>query len=51
MAIGEMFFLEALAADCAQDGMYEGMFTSAPLHIPGGTGTPPDALEVKRKGI
>jgi kynurenine formamidase len=47
MAIGEMFMLEALAADCAQDGVYEGMFTSAPLHIPGGTGTPPNALVLK----
>jgi kynurenine formamidase len=47
VAIGEMFVLDALAADCAKDGVYEGFFTSAPLNIPGGTGTPPNALFMK----
>ena len=44
MAIGEMFVLDPLAADCADDGVYECFFTSAPLNIPGGTGSPPNAL-------
>lgn len=47
MAIGELFVLDALAADCAGDHVYEGFFTSAPLNMPGGTGTPPNALFLK----
>jgi kynurenine formamidase len=47
MAIGEMFVLDALAADCAADGRYEGLFTSAPLNVPGGVGSPPNALVIK----
>jgi hypothetical protein len=47
MAIGELFVLDALAADCAGDQVYEGFFTSAPLNVPGGTGTPPNALFLK----
>ncbi len=47
MAIGEMFVLDALAEDCAADGVYEGLFTSAPLNIPDGVGSPPNALLIK----
>lgn len=47
IAIGEMFVLDKLAADCANDGAYTGFFTSAPLNVPGGTGTPPNALFIK----
>ena len=47
MAIGEMFYLESLAADCADDGVYEGLFTSAPLNKLGGVGSPPNALALK----
>jgi len=47
MAIGEMFYLEALAADCAADGVYEGFLTSAPLNKLGGCGSPPNALAFK----
>lgn len=47
MAIGEMFVLDALAADCAADGVHEGFFTSAPLNLPGGCGSPPNALFFK----
>src|SRR5205814_897246 len=32
IAIGEMFYLEQLAADGARDGVYEAFFTSAPLN-------------------
>ena len=45
--IGELWDLEALAADCAGDGVYEFMLTSAPLNIPGGVGSPPNALAIK----
>lgn len=47
MAIGEMFQTTHLAADCAQDRVYEGFFVSAPLNIAGGTGSPPNALVIK----
>ena len=44
---GEFFDLDALADDCASDGVYEFLFTSAPLGIPGGIGSPPNALAIK----
>ncbi len=47
MPIGELWYLEDLAADCAADGVYEFMLTSAPLNIPGGVGSPPNALAIK----
>jgi kynurenine formamidase len=47
MPIGEMWYLEDLAADCAADGIYEFMLTSAPLNVPGGVGSPPNALAIK----
>jgi kynurenine formamidase len=47
MPIGEMWNLEELAEDCAHDGHYEFFFTSAPLNIPGGVGSPPNALAIK----
>jgi kynurenine formamidase len=46
-AIGELFFLDALAADCAADGVFEGLFTAAPLNLPGGVGSPANALALK----
>jgi len=47
MPIGELWYLESLAADCAADGVYEFMFTSAPLNILGGVGSPPNAIAIK----
>ena len=47
MPIGELWYLEELAADCANDGVYEFMLTSAPLNLPGGVGSPPNALAIK----
>jgi hypothetical protein len=47
MLLGEQFDLEGLASDCARDGVYEGMFTSAPLRIPGGVCSPPNACVIK----
>jgi kynurenine formamidase len=47
MAVGELFALDALAADCAADGLYEGLFTAAPLNKVGGSGSPANALAVK----
>ena len=47
MPIGEMWNLEELADDCATDGNYDFFLTSAPLNIPGGVGSPPNALAIK----
>jgi len=47
MNLGEMWQLDALADDCAADGVYEFMLTSAPLNITGGVGSPPNALAIK----
>lgn len=47
MPIGELWYLEYLAADCAADGVYEFLFTSAPLNVLGGVGSPPNAIAVK----
>jgi kynurenine formamidase len=47
MAIGELWYMEDLAADCAEDAVYEFMLASAPLNVPGGVGSPPNALAIK----
>jgi hypothetical protein len=47
LPLGELFFLDDLAADCAADGSYEFMFTSAPLNLPSGVASPPNALAIK----
>ncbi|MUL63031.1 hypothetical protein BOO86_01030 [Mycobacterium sp. CBMA 234] len=47
MAFGEIFDLEALAADCAADGVYEFMFVAPPLPITGSSGLPVGAVALK----
>jgi len=47
MALGELWWLDDLAADCAADGVHEFFLTSAPLNVPGGIGSPPNALAIK----
>ncbi len=47
MPIGEMWNLEELAEECAADGRYDFFLTSAPLNVPGGVGSPPNALAIK----
>ena len=47
LALGEFWKLDALAADCAADGIYEMFFASAPLNMPGGIGSPANALAMK----
>jgi kynurenine formamidase len=44
MAVGELFVLDALATACAQANRFECFFTSAPLNLPGGAGSPANAL-------
>jgi kynurenine formamidase len=47
MPLGELWRLGPLAADCMTDGVYESLLVSAPLGIPGGAGTPANALALK----
>ena len=47
MALGELFQLDRLAEDCARDGIYEGLFTAAPLNKRSGSGSPANALALK----
>ena len=45
--LGEMFDLSRLAADCAEDGRYTCLFVSAPLNVPHGVASPPNAIALK----
>jgi kynurenine formamidase len=47
LLIGEMWDPDALAADCAADGVYEFFLTAAPLPITGAVGSPINPLAVK----
>ncbi len=47
IALGELFYLEMLAQDCLEDGVFEGFFTATPLNKVGGCGSPSNALAVK----
>lgn len=47
MPLGEYWQLDELAGDCARDGRYAFLLTSAPLNIRGGVGTPPNAIAIK----
>ena len=45
--IGEIWWLEELAADCADDGRYEFFLSAPPLNIPGAVGSPVNPIAVK----
>ena len=45
--IGEMWDLDALAADCADDGVYDFWLTAAPLPITGAVGSPVNPIAVR----
>lgn len=47
MTLGEMFDLEALAEDCANDGIHEFLLCAPVLKVAGGVGTPLNPLAVK----
>ncbi|MFF5365329.1 cyclase family protein [Streptomyces scabiei] len=47
LLIGEMWDPEALADDCAADGVYEFWLTAAPLPITGAVGSPVNPVAVK----
>jgi kynurenine formamidase len=45
--IGEMWDLDALAADCAADGRYDCFLTAAPIPVTGAVGAPVNPIAVK----
>ncbi|GAB3959669.1 cyclase family protein [Actinoallomurus acanthiterrae] len=47
LLIGEMWDLEALADDCAVDGVHEFWLTAAPLPVTGAVGSPVSPIAVK----
>ena len=47
LTLGEMFDLDALADDCAADGIWECFFTAPSLRVSGGIGTPLNPLAIK----
>ena len=47
MALGEMFDYEALAQRCAADNRWTFFFVAAPLKIPGGLGSPGNAVAIR----
>jgi len=48
--LNEVLDLSELAAACAEDGVYEFLFTAAPLHVVGGTGGPVNPVVLKATG-
>lgn len=45
-AIGELFVFGELAAACTSSGRFDFFFVSVPLNVPGGVGTPANAIAV-----
>ena len=46
ITIGEMFNFEALSQQCVDSGEYCCLFTSSPLNLRGGVGSPPNAIAI-----
>jgi kynurenine formamidase len=47
LTLGELWDLDALAADCAEDGVYEFLLCAPPLYLPGGLGSPLNPIALK----
>jgi kynurenine formamidase len=47
MCIGELWFVEDLAADCARDGVYEMFLAAQALPVTGGVGSPVNPIAIK----
>lgn len=45
--LNEILWLDDLAASCANDGIYEFLFTAAPLHVERSTGAPINPVVLK----
>jgi kynurenine formamidase len=46
-ALAELLDLEGLARACAADGRWEFLFVAAPMHLPGGVGSPANAVAIR----
>lgn len=47
LTLGELFFLDELAADCAADGRWDFFFAAPPLPVTGGVGSPINPYAIK----
>jgi kynurenine formamidase len=47
LLVGELFDLDELADDCANDGVCEGFFVAAPMPLVGSSGSPLNPIVVK----
>ena len=47
LTIGEMFYLEELAADCEQDGVWDFLFCAPGLKVTGSVGSPITPIAIK----
>jgi kynurenine formamidase len=47
LTLGEMFVLDALAGDCASDGVYEFLLVASPLPFTGAVGAPTNPQAIK----
>lgn len=47
LPIGELFWLDDLARDCAAQGSWSCFITSAPINLAGGAATPPNAIAIR----
>lgn len=47
LLVGEIWDLDGLAADCAEDGQYDFMFVGPPLVVPGAVGSPLNPQAIK----
>ena len=47
LTLGEIFYLEDLAKDCAGDGRYAFLLVAPPLPVTGGVGTPINPYALK----
>ena len=46
IGLGELWWTGGLAQACRREGRYEFLFTAAPLNVPGGVGSPANALAI-----
>lgn len=47
LTLGEFWELDPLAADCAEDGIYEFLLVAPPLNLPGAMGSPLNPIALK----
>jgi kynurenine formamidase len=47
MVLGELLDLGELAQACANDGRWDFMFVASPMNLPGGIGSPANAVAIR----